>query len=256
MKHICLYFQIHHPFHYRIFHFLDVGKSKSYYDDYRIEKEIQEMATYSYLPTNKFLLKLLEQMKGNLKLTFHLSGTAIDQFLMYSPETLSSFTQLAQTGQVEFTGGTTSHSIGSLNDNQQELNDQIIRSKQQTEYFFGQKPKLFVNSDLIYTKQISKFVSDARYEALLTNGAVKLLGWRSPNRLYSDEHQNTVRIFFRNESLSNELSTKFEFYSTSSESKKNSKDIEFNKYVAARRSFCKYFSELQASGRIKPGRKT
>lgn len=206
MKNICLYFQIHHPFHLRTFRFFDVGESKTWYDDLRNEKEIQEAVTNYYLPTNNYLLKLIQKKKDKLKISFHISGTSLDQFLMYAPKMLNSFRQLADTGQVEFTGGTASHSIASLANGKEEFKRQIALNREQMEYYFGQIPQLFVNSDLLFTNQIADTVAESGYKAIFTNGAKKILQWRSPNFLYSGKVQKKIKILFRNEGISNELS--------------------------------------------------
>lgn len=206
MKNFCLYFQIHHPFSFQTFRFFDIGESKSYYDDLRIEREIQDAAINYYLPANDYLLRLIHQYKGNLKLSYNISGTALDQFLIYAPELCTSFRQLADTGQVEFTGSTASHSIVSLADERNEFIQSIKLNQERTEYFFGQKPKLFVNTDLLFTNQIARIVSEAGYPTILTNGAKKILQWRSPNYLYCSEDQKQIKILFRNEKISNELS--------------------------------------------------
>ena len=206
MKNICIYFQIHHPFSFQTFRFFEIGESKSYYDDLRIEREINEATTNYYLPTNEFLLKLIFQLKGQLKLSFYISGTALDQFLMYAPMMINSFRLLADTGQVEFIGGTASHSIASLADNNEEFKRQIKLSQERIEYYFGQKPQVFVNTDLLFTSHIAKIVAEAGYRAIFTNGAKKLLQWRSPNYLYSNQDQQKVNILFRNEGISNEFS--------------------------------------------------
>lgn len=206
MKNICLYFQIHHPFSFQTFRFFDVGEYKSYYDDLRIEKEIQEASTNYYIPTNNFLLKLIYHYRGQLKISFYISGTAMDQFLSYSPILMSSFKQLADTGMVEFAGGTDSHSIASLADNNDEFVDQIYLNKERILQNFGQNPKVFVNSDLLFTNQIATSVAKAGYSAIFTNGAKKMLQWRSPNYLYFSEVQKRLKILFRNETVSNELS--------------------------------------------------
>ncbi|MDP2337547.1 MAG: hypothetical protein Q8N05_14100 [Bacteroidota bacterium] len=205
MKNICLYFQIHHPFSFQTFRFIEVGKSKSYYDDFRIEREIQDAVTKSYLPVNDFLLKLIHQSKGKLKLSFYISGTALDQFLMYAPMVLSSFRQLADTGQIEFLGGTASHSIASLAKRGDEFIHQIKLNKERMEYYFGQKPLVFVNTDLLFTNQVGKLVAESGYPMIITNGAKKILQWRSPNYIYSSENQKKINILFRNEVISNEL---------------------------------------------------
>jgi alpha-amylase len=206
MKAICLYFQIHHAFCFQTFRYFDVGDSRTYYDDLRIEKEIQEAATNFYLPTNEFLLKLILQSKGKLKLSFYISGTTIDQFLMYSPQILNSFRKLAETGQVEFLGGTSSHSIASLIDKKDEFKRQILQHRERTDYYFGQQPQVFINTDLIYTNQVGKIAAETGYPLILTNGVKKVLHWRSANYLYSGENAGRIKILFRNEGISNEFS--------------------------------------------------
>lgn len=205
MKNICLCFQIHHPFHYQIFRFLDQGSSRSYYDDLRIEREINEAATNYYLPTNEFLLKLINQFRKKLKVAFYISGTAIDQFLMYEPDVLTSFRQLADTGQVEFLGGTKSHSLISLSDQKSEFQHQLKHYRSKIESLFGKQPLVFVNSDMIYSDQIGKDVAEAGYRAMITNGSKKTLKWQSPNYVYSNCFQPNMNVYFRNEQASNEI---------------------------------------------------
>jgi alpha-amylase len=184
-----------------------VGNSKSYYDDFRIEREINEAVTNYYLPLNDFLIRQIDQSKGKLKLSFYISGTALDQFLIYTPKILTSFRQLADTGQVEFMGGTSSHSIVSLGENKEEFQRQISLNRERIEYYFGKKPQVFVNTDLIFTNRIYEIISDSGYPALLTNGCNKILQWRSPNYFYSGENQKKIKILFRNEFISNEFAT-------------------------------------------------
>lgn len=205
MKNICLCFQVHHPFHIQAFRFSDIDSTKSYYDGPRIEREINDAVINYYLPSNDFLLRLINKYEGKLKVAFYISGTASDQFLMYEPEVLSSFRLLADTGQVDFLGSTSSHSLVTLTNHNKELIHQIKDHQTKTEYLFGIKPRVFVNSDLIYTDQIGKDISEAGYRAMITNGSKKTLAWRSPNYVYSNSHQPKMDVYFRNEQLSNEL---------------------------------------------------
>jgi len=198
MKNICLYFQIHHPFSFQTFRYFDVGESKSYYDEWRIEKEIRDAATNYYLPTNNYFLKLIHQFKGNLKLSFNISGPALDQFLIYEPALCTSFRQLADTEQVEFTGSTDSNSIISLADKKNEFIQSIKLNQERTEYY--------LNTDLLFNNQIAETIAEAGYPAILTNGTKKILQWRSPNYLYCTENQKHITVLFRNENVSNELS--------------------------------------------------
>lgn len=205
MKSICLCFQVHHPFHFQTFRFLDIGSTRSYYDDMRIEREINEAAIKYYLPSNDFLLKLINKNKGKLKVTFYISGTAIDQFLMYEPEVLTSFRKLADTGQVEFLGSTSSHSLISLTNQKSELFQQIKEYQSRISNLFGKKPLVFVNSDLIYSNFIGKDIADSGYRSMITNGSKKTLIWQSPNYVYSNLFQSKLQIYLRNEQISDEF---------------------------------------------------
>jgi alpha-amylase len=228
MKNICLYFQIHHSFHQKIFRFFDIGDSKSYFDDLRIEREIQDAVANFYLPTNDFLLTLINQYHGKLKLVYNISDTALDQFLRYTPELFTSFRKLADTGHVEFTGSAISHSIGSLAENSKnDFIESIKASAKRTEYYFGQKPKLFVNTDLLFNNQIAQMAAKAGYSAILTNGIKRILNWRSPNYLYCSEDPQQIRILLRNDKISNELSAILD-NSNQIEAKKQLEQLFFN----------------------------
>ncbi len=50
-------------------------------------------------------------------------------------------------------------------------------------------------------------MADSGYKTIITNGAKKILQWRSPNFLYSGKDVNGIKILFRNESISNEFSS-------------------------------------------------
>lgn len=208
MRNICLCFQVHHPFHFQTFKQSDIGSNKSYYDDQRIEGEINDAVINSYLPTNEFLLELIKKHKGKLKVAFYISGTTIDQFLMYEPQVLNSFRQLADTGQVEFLGGTASHSLITLTNYKKELAHQVKDHQARIEYLLGVTPQVFVNADLIYSDLIGKDIGEAGYRAMITNGCKKTLVWRSPNYVYSNSYRPKMDVYFRNEEVSDEFANK------------------------------------------------
>lgn len=205
MRSICFCFRVHHPFHFQLFHTSDVGTSKSYYDDLRIEREIKDAAINYYLPSNDFLLDLVKQYKGQFKLAFYISSTASDQFLMYEPEVLPSFNRLADTNLVDFLGSTYSHSLVTLTNHKKELVNQIRDHQSKTKFLFGIRPQVFTNSDLMYSDLIGKDIADAGYRAMITNGAPKTLEWRSPNYVYSNPYRPHLNVYFRNETISDSL---------------------------------------------------
>lgn len=205
MRSICLCFRVHHPFHFQLFHISDVGSTKSYYDDLRIESEINDAAIHYYLPSNDFLTRLVNQYSGQFNLGLYISSTASDQFLMYEPEVLNSFAKLVDTKQVDLLGSTFSHSLVTLTNKKKELVSQIRDHQAKTKFLFGVKPQVFVNSDLMYSDLMGKDIADAGYRAMITNGAPKTLEWRSPNYVYSNHYRPDLNVYFRNEQISDLL---------------------------------------------------
>jgi alpha-amylase len=114
MRSICLYFQVHQPFRLRTYRFFNIGQDHHYYDDYQNRHIIKRIAEKSYLPANNLMLDLIKEYGAAFKVSYSISGTALDQLQMHVPEVIRSFRQLADTGQVEFLAETYAHSLASL----------------------------------------------------------------------------------------------------------------------------------------------
>ena len=208
MKSICLFFQVHQPFRHRRYHFFDIGNDHYYYDDYANETIMRKVAEESYLPTNKLLLKLADELEGKFKVAFSITGLALEQFELYAPEVIESFHKLAKTGCVEFLSETYSHSLSSLNDKdifekQVKLHDQRIFK------LFGHKPRVFRNTEMIYSDKIGAQIAEMGYSAMLTEGAKHILGWKSPNFLYVNAINPRLKVLMRNFKLSDDISFRF-----------------------------------------------
>src|SRR5688500_16543479 len=108
-KNIVLYFQIHQPKRLRNFNLFDIGSRKPYFNDVLNDKILQRIARECYLPTNKLLLKLINQYP-QIKIAFSISGVTLEQFEANAPEVIESFKLLANTGSVEFLSETYYHS--------------------------------------------------------------------------------------------------------------------------------------------------
>jgi alpha-amylase len=208
MKSVCLNFQIHQPFRYRKYRFFDIGNDAYYYDDFANETIMRKVADQSYLPTNKIILEQILKHKGKFKVTFSISGTAIDQFKLYAPEVIDSFAALAATGCVEFLSETYANSLvsltdGSLFESQVRAHDDLI------EQLFGQRPKVFRNTELIYSDELGDLVQKMGFEAMITEGAKHVLGWKSPNYLYCNGLNPRLKVLMRNFRFSDDLSFRF-----------------------------------------------
>lgn len=208
MRAICLNFQIHQPFRFRRYRFFDIGNDHYYYDDYSNETIMRRMADYCYLPTNQLLLKLLEKYKGAFKVSFTISGIALEQLELYAPEVLDSFIELAETGQVEFVAEPYNHSLASVKD-MQVFQKQVQKHVEAMERYFGQTPKVFCNAEKIYSDDISQVVADMGFQAMITEGPKHVLGWKSPNFLYCSAANPRLKVLMRNFQMSDDLSFRF-----------------------------------------------
>ena len=208
MKTICLYFGVHQPFRIRRYRFFDIGDSQYYYDDYANESFIKKTAARCYLPANQLMLELIEKYGDRFKIAYSISGIALDQFELYAPEVLESFKKLADTGNVEFLGETHSHSLVSLAD-PDEFRLQVNRHSECIESLFGFRPKVFRNTELVYSDEIGALIADMGFEGMLAEGARHILGWKSANYLYSNAINSKLKVLLRNLRLSDDVAFRF-----------------------------------------------
>ena len=184
MPSVCFYFQVHQPFRVRRFHFSEIGQRHRYFDDEKNALILDKVARKCYLKTNAVLLELIEKFKGQFRVSFSISGVAIEQMRLYSPETLKSFQKLAATGCVEILGESYYHSLAALYD-PAEFTEQVKAHSSAIYDYFGLKPKVFRNTELIYSNTIGELVKKLGFDAVLAEGADDILDWRSANFVYS-----------------------------------------------------------------------
>lgn len=208
MKTICFYFQVHQPFRIRKYRFFDIGNDHYYWDDYANKSILRKVAEKCYLPANKLMLQLIKEWGCRFKISYSLSGNVIDQLQMYAPDVLDSFKRLADTGCVEFLGETFSHSLSALR-SKEEFIEQVQDHSKLIEMFFGQKPKVFRNTELIYSDEIGEMIADLGFKAMLSEGAKHVLGWKSPNFLYCNAYNPKLKVLLRNYRLSDDIAFRF-----------------------------------------------
>ena len=208
MKTVCFYFQVHQPWRLKTYRFFQMGNDHNYLDDFTNRAIMQKVARECYLPMNALLLSLIEQNKGAFKCSFSITGSAVEQFKAYAPEVLESFKKLAATGCVEFLGETYSHSLSSLY-SVDEFKHEVKLHSQMLKEEFGVKPTTFRNTELIYSDDIAKAVEGMGFKAMLAEGAKHILGWKSPNFVYTDAVDNKLRLLLRNYKLSDDIAFRF-----------------------------------------------
>ncbi len=208
MKSVCFYFKIHQPYRLKRYRFFDIGNDHYYYDDFADDEIITRVAQNSYIPMADTLLDMIQQSNREFKFAISISGTAIEQLQMYVPEYIDKLRQLSETGCVEFLSGTYSHSLASLEDPEEFMRE--VKAHDDLIYrLFGQKPKVFANTELIYDDEIAMMVASMGFKTTLTDGAKHILGWKSPNYVYRACTAPDLKLLLTNDKLADDISMNF-----------------------------------------------
>lgn len=190
------------------YRFFNIGNDHYYYDDYLNESIMNKVAQRCYLPANKLMLQLIKEYGTNFKVSFSITGIALDQFRLYAPEVLESFRELAKTGCVEFLAETYSHSLVALK-SESEFKKQVELHSQRIKEYFDIEPKVFRGTELIYSDEIGAKVVNMGFQAMITEGAKHIMGWKSPNFLYCNAINPKLKILLRNYVLSDDIAFRF-----------------------------------------------
>ncbi|MBO5749638.1 MAG: glycoside hydrolase family 57 protein [Bacteroidaceae bacterium] len=208
MKTICLYFEIHQIIHLKRYRFFDIGRDHYYYDDYENERSINDIAERSYVPALNALIQMAKENPGYFKVALSLSGVGIEQMEMHAPQVIDLLKELNATGCVEFLCEPYSHGLASLK-NEECFREECIRMKNKIKELFGQTPKVFRNSSLIYSDEIGAQVAAMGFKGMLTEGAKHILGWKSPHFVYNCAMNPKLKLLLRDYKLSDDISLRF-----------------------------------------------
>jgi len=207
MPSVCFYFQVHQPV--RLRHYTVFDNDDRYFDDTRNAAICRKVANKCYLPANRLLLKLIEKYKGRFRIAYSLTGVLLEQLETYSPEVMSTFHALAETGCVEFLAETYYHSLSFLY-SRQEFIDQVRKHMEMVHGLFGQMPKVFRNTELIYNNDLALLIEAMGcFDAIITEGADHILGYRSSNFVYRPKGCRHLKLLLKNYSLSDDIAFRF-----------------------------------------------
>jgi alpha-amylase len=208
---ICLGFEVHQPLRLnRNFNPDLKGEPFDLYFNNAWNKMILErVAKKCYFPANEVILKNIERFKGRFKVAYSISGVFIEQCERWQKELIDSFKQLADTHCVEFLDQTYYHSLASLFSYEKgEFIEQVKMHKQLVKDLFNYSPQIFENTEFIYNNSIAKCVEKLGYKGIFTEGAERILGWRSPNYVYKAK-DSSIKILLRNYRLSDDIAFRF-----------------------------------------------
>jgi alpha-amylase len=208
MPSICFYFQVHQPFRIQNYSFFDIGETHFYEDDQKNREILNKVADKCYMKTNQKMLELIKRHNGKFRISYSVSGTAIEQFEKYRPDVLQSFIDLANTGCVEFLSETFSHSLSFLY-SKAEFKRQVEKHAAMIKKYFNQEPTIFRNTELIFSNEIAAFIEEMGYKGQICEGVDWILNGRSPNFLYQPPNGKGLKLLLKNHRLSDDIAFRF-----------------------------------------------
>ncbi len=212
-KSITLYLQIHQPFRIRRYSIFDTAEQHDYFDEYDTASKqnneviLRKVVEKSYRPMNALLERLIAA-NPKMKLSFSISGMALEQFELWAPDIIESFQRLAATGQVEFLSETYHHSLAYFY-SQSEFEAQVEIHKTKLRELFGVEPRVFRNTELAYNDALASWADEKGYKGILAEGWESILGWRSPNYVYKPINTENIKLLLKNYKLSDDIAFRF-----------------------------------------------
>ncbi|MBY0307349.1 MAG: glycoside hydrolase family 57 protein, partial [Phycisphaerales bacterium] len=219
MASVVFYFQVHQPYRLRRYSVFDTDPF--YFDSQKNGEIARKVADKCYRPMTSLILDLVKRHQGRFRVSYAITGVALDQFAEYTPDVIDIFKRLADTGCCEFVGETYHHSLAFLY-SRDEFKAQVDAHTKKIQGLFGQTPTVFRNTELIYSNDIARFVSQMtgadgkpRFYGQICEGTDPLLGYRSPNYLYRPPGAGVGRggkpfaLLLKNYRLSDDIAFRF-----------------------------------------------
>lgn len=210
MASVCFYFQVHQPFRLRRYSVFD--SEPHYFDDETNRRILNKVADKCYRPATRKIIELVERHGDQFRMAFSLTGSVIEQWQRDAPDLIELFQQLSDSGCCEFLAETYHHSLAFLY-SRDEFNEQVDLHTQMIESLFGQTPRVFRNTELIYNNELAAHVASLkRFTGIIAEGADHILGHRSPNQVYhphAPNHGGGLSLLLKNYRLSDDIAFRF-----------------------------------------------
>lgn len=188
MASVVFYFQVHQPHRLRRYSVFDADPF--YFEDDKNRAICEKVADKCYRPATSLILDLVKRHKGNFRVSYAITGTVLDQMQRFTPDVIDLFKRLADTGCCEFLGETYYHSLSFLYA-RDEFADQVEMHTRRVQELFGQTPRVFRNTELIYSNELAHKLAgmrnpdgSPRFLGAICEGVDRHLGFRSPNYVY------------------------------------------------------------------------
>ncbi len=177
-----------------------------YFDDDLNRETFLRVARTAYLPALDSILRSIEQ--SAFKCAICVSGTLLEQAAAWGPDLVGKIKKIAETGSCELIAQPYYGSLSSLF-SPEELAAQLEMQRMAAEKLFKQTPKTAKNTGLISREDAWRVMRALGFNSVIIEGTERLLGFRSPNCLYSSG-DGGLRLIPRNYPLSDMVNFRFD----------------------------------------------
>lgn len=211
MPQVCIYLQLHQPYRLGDFSLFELGKGREYFiqqsgDDNQVI--FQKVAQKSYLPMLTVLLELVQTVP-DFKVSFSCSGVFLEQAQVYEPRVIELLRSLAKyPKQVEFLAETYYHSLASLY-SPSEFFAQVKLHQDEMLRLFGQRPRVFRNTELVYSNSIAELVSKLGFQGMLTEAVPRYLHGRPLTQVFRSLDPSALPLLLKHAQLSDDIAFRF-----------------------------------------------
>ena len=213
MTDVSLIFEVHQPIRLNKHGIRRDQKLPERYFSSEFNKEVfDKVAGKCYYPATEILLNLMDDMKHEkkpFKVAFSITGLWMEQCEKWHPDLFSMFRSFPK-GHVEFLDETYYHSLTGLFDDPGQFKEDVKEHRDAIKSAFSYEPKTIVNTELIYNNVIARIAGEMGYKAIFTEGVDRILGWRSPNYVYTPPHYvSDIKVLLRNRRLTDDVGYRF-----------------------------------------------
>ncbi len=208
MVSVCLYFKIHQPYRLKKYQAKDIDSCHGYQDEEADKEMMDRLADKCYLPANEILYQQIIKHNGKFRISFSISGIAMELLHRYRPDVISSFKKLASTGCLEFLAETYYHSLSSLY-SAHEFQRQVLKHVGLIKNLFDLEPVVFKNTEFIHNNRIARLIAGTGMKGILCEGVERILKGRSSNQIYSLPDMDHPLLLLRNATLSDDIAFRF-----------------------------------------------
>ncbi|HMK48316.1 MAG TPA: alpha-amylase, partial [Methanocella sp.] len=164
---------------------------------------LERVCNKCYIPATRQVIELLDQ---GFRCAFSLSGTLVEQLERWNPEAFGLFKDVARHKNAELLCQTYYHSIASLFSDLSEFEGQVRQHRQLMRDVFSVNPQVMENTEFIFNDAVARSAKKLGFKAIYAEGVERVLGWRSPNYVYSCQG---IKLLLRNYPLSDDIAFRF-----------------------------------------------